>query len=123
MIFYIDFLFLTGVGVGLVYIYNILPSQAGKPPKICPTIYPVMHRGMVIVPVTKQVAVHLHHWILYLLILAIFYSNLNSSVRGFLLTLIVQGYFGYSDSLRVWKRNPWTLAGRGGKGEPKKNPA
>ena len=62
------FTYFIGGLISFLYSVVILPKQEGNYPKIQPTIYPIMYKGMIMIPYNKNKAIHLHHWIFYLLI-------------------------------------------------------
>ena len=58
--------FILGFLLALVYSYFVFPKKEGQPPRISPTIYPILYKGMIILPFFNK-AIHLHHWILGLI--------------------------------------------------------
>ena len=62
-------LYIYGIIIGILYSIFILPNTSKEKPKINITIYPFLHNGMIIIPIDKNIALHIHHWIIYLLIL------------------------------------------------------
>lgn len=101
------FLFSSGLFVSFVYSALILPNNEGSEPKINPTVYPLLYRGMIIIPYNKENAIHLHHWILYFLICATsVFVNIPNIVSGFSLGLFIQG-ISYKDSFTLICENPY----------------
>lgn len=100
-------LFGTGVSLALVYITAVLPVRTGETPAIKPTFYPVMFQGMIVVPVTRNTAVHVHHWVIYSALLLFCREILGPLGFGFCLTLAVQGFVTYQDRLQFMQKNPW----------------
>lgn len=98
---------LIGVILGICYIITILPSKSGNIPCIRPTIYPIMYNGMLIIPINKNIAFHIHHWIIYMFIFLLFNKILGLLISGFILTLTLHGFFWYKDSLHIITNNPW----------------
>ena len=100
-------LFITGLLISAVYTIYILPIHEGVAPSIKPTVYPVLYKGMVIFPYSKQKALHLHHWIIYLCVcLSGLYLDIPKSILGFSFGLFIQG-LTYKDSFKFVTRNPY----------------
>ena len=57
-----------GLLIASIYSFFFLPNKEYKEPILQPTCYPLMFKGMIIVPYTPKKAFHIHHWIIYLLI-------------------------------------------------------
>ena len=99
----------TILGLIVSYIYNILflPKKEGDNPNICFTIYPLFYNSMLIIPFGEE-ALHIHHWIIYLVIccLLFFYFNINNILFGFSLGLLIQGLI-YKDSFNILCENPY----------------
>lgn len=76
----------------------------GEAPRIAPTLYPVLYRGMVIIPLNATTAFHIHHWILCLP-LAI--QTKFHIARGFACVMVCQGLL-YMDRFQVLEHNPYT---------------
>lgn len=95
------------IGFILAFIYSllILPKESNNIPLISPTISPFLYKGMIIIPFSKKKAIHLHHWIIYLLII-VFSNKMNDILFGFMSGLIFQGLF-YNDSLNFICKNPF----------------
>jgi len=55
----------VGLFVSSVYSFCILPTNEGSDPVVNPTMYPLLYKGMIIIPYNKVNAVHLHHWVVY----------------------------------------------------------
>ena len=105
------FYILFGLLLSSIYSYFVLPINSGDAPNISITLYPLMYKGMIIIPINNNIALHIHHWMVYSFILY-FYSNLtnyiycNEIVYYFLLGLIFQGIM-YDDYLNVITNNPY----------------
>ena len=56
---------LIGLLVALFYSMFFLPKKTGCLPRINPTIYPILYNGMVLIPISKKKALHIHHWIIF----------------------------------------------------------
>ena len=97
------------IGIIISYIYSlfILPKNEGLEPLLKPTIYPILYKGMVIIPYNKYKAIHLHHWVIYLFIclLSIIYF-IPEIIIGFSLGLLLQG-IQYKDRFNFICNNPY----------------
>ena len=101
------FLFSFGLFVSCVYSILVLPNNEGSEPKINPTVYPLIYKGMIIIPYNKLNAIHLHHWILYFFIcMCSVFINVPNIVSGFSLGLFIQG-IRYKDCLTIICENPY----------------
>ena len=99
-------LFLLGLFLSLLYSKIVLPIKEGKYPKIKPTFYPLMYKGLVIIPYKKK-AIHLHHWILCLIVCMIcLYLRKINLIFGFSLGLLLQGLC-YTDAYKIICDNPY----------------
>jgi len=96
-----------GLFVSSVYSFWILPDNEGSEPVINPTIYPLLYKGMIIIPYNKINAIHLHHWVVYFFICvtSIFYY-IPEIIAGFSFGLFIQGT-RYKDSLNFICSNPY----------------
>ena len=100
-------LFAVGLFISSVYSLYILPLHAGLEPLVKPTVYPVLYRGMVIIPYNKSKAIHLHHWIIYLFICgASIFVDIPKIIVGLSFGLFIQG-LSYKDRLKFLCRNPY----------------
>ena len=95
-----------GAVCAVVYAKLILPTKATYAPKFPVTLYPIMSRGSVVLPITRRVAVHVHHWLIYASMLLCL--DLPEFATGFMYTLTVQGLL-YPDAFWYVVRNPYTL--------------
>ena len=87
-------------GLILSYIYSklFLPQNPGEYPKFTPTIYPILYKGMFIIPIKQNLAVHIHHWMIFLFIsILCCYIKLPELIFGVSLGLMIQG-LNYLDS-------------------------
>ena len=96
--------FILGFLLALVYSYFIFPKKVGQPPRISPTIYPILYKGMIILPFFNK-AIHLHHWILGLIACIYFYKK-NMFIFSFSLVILIQG-LSYSDFYIIVRDNPY----------------
>lgn len=94
-----------GLIVAIIYSILLLPNKVGDPPSFNPTIFPLIYNGMIIIPLNKEKAIHLHHWILAFFICLYYYKN-NNFAFGFGLGLLFQG-LSYSDSYKIICDNPY----------------
>jgi membrane protein CcdC involved in cytochrome C biogenesis len=94
----------TSMGVLIAYLYTTLVMRgSGEPPRIGPTLYPVLYNGMVIIPVSANTAVHIHHWMLLLPLTA---QSEFQVARGFALGMVYQGLL-YKDRFNIVENNPY----------------
>ena len=97
-------------GLGLSYLYSRygLPKQIRQKPYLQPTLYPILYYGMVIIPISSRLAVHIHHWMIYgLLCLSSLQLSLPSLLTGFSFGLFGQGLC-YSDRFDIICPNPYS---------------
>lgn len=103
--------FILGFFLSIIYSLILLPRRSGNPPKMNITIYPILYNGMIIIPISKNKAIHLHHWI-FLSIVVLFLKkyfknkNLLEILIGFFLGLIIQG-LTYNDAYDFIIKNPY----------------
>ena len=99
-------LFIIGLVLSVIYSKIVLPTKEGNFPKIKPTFYPIMYKGLIIIPFKKK-AIHLHHWI-FCLILCLIYLHLKkiNIIFGFSLGLLLQGLC-YKDAYQFICDNPY----------------
>ena len=96
-----------GLFVSSVYSFWILPDNEGSEPVINPTIYPLLYKGMIIIPYNEINAIHLHHWVVYLFIcVTSFFYYIPEIITGFSFGLFIQG-IRYNDSLNFICSNPY----------------
>ena len=96
--------FTVGLILALIYSILVLPKNVGEYPKISPTIYPFLYKGMVFIPYGKN-SLHIHHWIIAFFICLYFY-NKNQYIFGFSIGLLLQG-LTYNDSYKIISPNPY----------------
>ena len=110
------YMFIYGLLLSLIYIYFILPRNEGGIPIINPTIKPFLYNGMFIVKINDGYAIHIHHWILCLILICIIYyinikkyktiSKYKNVIIGFLTGLTIQG-LTYKDRFKILIENPY----------------
>lgn len=90
---------IIGIILSILYSKIILPKEENNIPKINFTLYPIIENGMIIIsiPYLTKYKIHIHHWLIYLLIIIIFYNKLNDIIYYFCLGLIIQG-LSYKDA-------------------------
>ena len=100
--------FIIGIIISLIYDFLFLPRKHGVEPTIHPTIYPIIFKGMVIIALNKKKAIHIHHWIIFLLVSLIgFYYDIPNIFKGIALGLFIQG-IEYHDWYKIICPNPYT---------------
>ena len=101
------FLFILGLFSSSIYSNYVLPQKVGLEPSLNPTFYPLLYRGMIIIPYNSENAIHLHHWVIYyfICILSVF-IYIPNLIIGFSLGLFLQG-MSYNDSLHFICKNPY----------------
>ena len=97
-----------GATAAAAYAWWGLGRKSGSVPRICPTLPPVLHRGMVVVPLgaprRARRAAHLHHWML--LLPPALLAPLPPAAQGFAAALAAQGLC-YRDRFDVLCDNPY----------------
>lgn len=97
-------MFIYGLIISIIYSYFILPKKSGDNVKLLNfTLYPLLFNGMVIIPITTKYALHIHHWLIYLLLF--FYCN-HLFIQGFSFGLCIQGFI-YNDFYIFLINNPY----------------
>jgi len=95
---------LIGLIISLIYSIIIFPRKEGECPRINPTIYPLLYKGMIFLPFGSK-AIHIHHWIIALFF-CFYYFKKNHYFFGFFLGLLLQG-LSYNDSYQIISSNPY----------------
>jgi len=98
---------IIGFLLSMIYSYLVLPKKEKKAPKINPTIYPIIFKGMIMIPISKEKCFHIHHWIINLFILIIsLFIYIPKIIIGFSLGLFLQG-LSYNDRFHFIINNPY----------------
>jgi hypothetical protein len=88
---------LIGLLLAVLYCIILLPAHAGQGTNLDLTIYPILYKGMIFIPISKTQSIHLHHWMIFLGVL-LFWRHLHPVVFGFSLGLFLNG-ISYPDWL------------------------
>jgi hypothetical protein len=103
----ITILFIFGLLSSIGYSHFFLPKEKGLNPLIKPTCFPIMWNGMIIIPFSSEKAIHIHHWLLYLLICIVsIYIYIPDIFIGFSVGLFLQGAM-YEDFDEFICSNPY----------------
>lgn len=97
--------FVLGILCAFGFIHILLPRQEGIPPSIRLTLYPIMHNGMILIPVSANTVFHIHHWIIFGVPLTC-YKCLHPFIISFCLCLTIQG-LTYNDAFHIIQNNPY----------------
>ena len=55
-----------GTQIAMLYAYFMYPDNAANAPCIpWTTFYPVLYKGMIVIPISSTRAFHIHHWAFY----------------------------------------------------------
>lgn len=96
---------IIGLLIALFYSMFFLPKKTGYLPRINPTLYPILYNGMILIPLSKERALHVHHWIIYLILLILLYFLKSFGIIfGIVLGLFIQGLL-YKDSFNIIEKN------------------
>ena len=98
---------IIGLLLSVIYSYLVLPKKEKEAPKISPTLYPIIFKGMMMIPISKEKCFHIHHWIINLFILIIsLFIYIPKIIIGFSLGLFLQG-LSYKDRFHFIINNPY----------------
>ena len=98
-----------GIIISILYSYIILPRKIGNYPKIDLTIYPVIKNGMLIIPLNKRNALHIHHWIIFFILCILSnFIKIHKIILGISIGLFIQGVL-YKDSFNFIVKNPYNI--------------
>jgi len=101
------FMIIVGLILSNIYCYNVLPRKEHEDPFIKITMWPILYRSMVIIPLNSTRAIHVHHWVLYMFIL-LFYGCLWEWFIGFCAGMIING-LTYADAFDFMMQNPYSV--------------
>ena len=93
---------LFGLGLSVLYSIYILSPKEGSIPRISMTVEPVLYKGRIIIPFGER-AIHIHHWIIYMLLLLIVQTKW---VWYFCVGMFIQG-LTYKDRFEFVEHNPY----------------
>ena len=96
-----------GLLISAAYILFMFPNNnysTQSYPRIQLTLYPILYRGMIHIPISKRNCLHVHHWLVYsLVILSSFIYEIPSYIIGFSIGLCIHGLM-YKDAFQFIKR-------------------
>ncbi len=99
---------ILGMVCALAYSVFVYSEGTGYPPKLQITFYPILYKGMIILSMTPSEAIHVHHWVLSLIVLSVIvYYRLSYFWMGFFLVMFAHGVFAFRDSLEFVVPNPY----------------
>ena len=101
-------LFILGLIFAKLYSYN-LPNEEGDYSKYNFSLTPIIYKGNLIIPISKDKAIHFHHWFVSIFMIYIFKSfpnNYTNFFIGFLIGHIIQG-LSYKDRFEFMRNNPY----------------
>jgi len=100
-------LFLCGLFISSLYSYWILPPKEGGEPTLKYTLFPLLYKSMIIIPLNHNKAIHIHHWVIYWLIFCLsLVITTPTIITGFSIGLFIQG-IQYKDSFQFVCNNPY----------------
>ncbi len=105
--------YFLGLLIALIYTISVLPKKHNRIPNINFTLYPMVYKGMIYIPIDNEHAIHVHHWLINLIILIIGLmfkiqkTKIGKIVIGIMVGLFLQG-ISYKDSLKFKTSNPFT---------------
>ena len=101
-----NILIIYGLFLSIIYSNLFLSKKTFEYPSIKFTQYPLIYNSMIIIPYNNYKAIHIHHWIIYLIIFIINYYKSNKILQGFSIGLFVQG-LQYTDRFIFFCNNPY----------------
>ena len=93
------------IGFFIAFVYTLVVFVK-RPPSLHPTLYPFMYKGSIVLPISPQYAIHMHHWIYCSLIAAVCYSSIPDDVLTFLISMSVQG-IRHTGAFDILVKNPY----------------
>jgi hypothetical protein len=106
-------LLILGIVLAIVYSILFLPNREGGAAgskKL--TFYPFMYEGKIAIPISDDQILHVHHWIIYLILIILILSlkrflsdQVYYILLGFAATMVIQG-LSYSDCFDFIEKRP-----------------
>ena len=100
--------FVLGAFTAFIYCYLVLPDIEYEEPFIKITIWPVLYCSMIIIPIWKEKAIHIHHWMVYMTIILLFRPYIPEYFMGFMILMIINGLC-YKYRFHIITYNPYPL--------------
>lgn len=103
------YLFLFGLFVSCMFNAFMYPRlrRSNTYPHLQPTLYPILYRGMIHIPISTYKVLHIHHWLLYaLVILSSFFYEIPPCILGFSVGLCIHGLL-YKDAFQFIKKRKY----------------
>ena len=97
---------LIGIILSLIYINLILPKKEKNCPYFNFTIKYLFYNGMIYIKLNEKQTFHLHHWLLFFIILLIF-NDIPIILKTFLIISIIHALLNYKDSFEFIEDNPY----------------
>lgn len=96
-------LLIIGSLAAIIYSYLFLPKhEGGTAGSDSFTVYPLMYKGNIKIPVSREKILHIHHWLIYLILICVMQ---NYIFLGFAFTMVIQG-LTYKDCLCFLEDRP-----------------
>ena len=102
---------MNNILIGLIIAYTVTtylyPLKCGEYPVICPTVKPLIHNGLIKIPITSKKAIHVHHWIIACIAMFVMvYIHMSDIAIGIAIGFFIHG-LGYSDCFDLICENPY----------------
>ena len=104
--------YFLGLLIALIYTILVLPRKEYGIPNINLTLYPIIYKGMIYIPLDNKNAIHIHHWFINLILLVtclifkVQKTKMGKIIIGITAGLFLQG-ISYKDSLKFKTSNPF----------------
>jgi len=98
-----------GLILGVLYSLFILPKKEGHAPNIKFNLNNIFFEGMMIIKINKKKALHIHHWIMSLIVILFIKNSKRKKfqiLKGFFYILFLQG-LTYKDKFKILCKNPY----------------
>ena len=94
--------------LSIIFSYLFLPVKCGDNPSIKITKYPILYNSMIIIPINSEKALHIHHWLIYSIIILLsgLFFKIPDIITSFSLGLVFQGLL-YDDCFDFLCENPY----------------